>query len=134
MAYNKVEKVSASEVPLYRQPKLRTEAGGHITNIPTLIVKRAGSGRSSEDRHASIAFPVNLASVPKFCLGKREIVSLQNVKPLVLCRMPLHPNYRGKRYYNSQKKDADTHMQLSECTWLNSNICHCDPLRNLKGC
>lgn len=92
MAYNKVEKVSASQVLPYRQPKLRTEAGGHITNIPTLIVKRAGSGRSSEDRHASIAFPVNLASVPKFCLGKREIVSLQNVKPLVLCRMPLHPN------------------------------------------
>jgi hypothetical protein len=82
--------VSASEVLLYSQLKRRTEAGGHITNVPTLIVERTGIGGSSEDRHAAIAFPVHLASVPNLCLGKCEIVSLQNVKPLVLCRMPLH--------------------------------------------
>ena len=75
---------------MYGQFKRRTVAGGHVTNVPSLIVKRAGIGSSSEDRHAAVALPVHLASVPKICLGKCEIVSLQNVKPLVLCRMPLH--------------------------------------------
>jgi hypothetical protein len=90
MTYIKVEKGKRIGGTVYRQLKLRTEACGHITDVSTLIVKRAGIRRSSEDRHAAITFPVNLASVPKFCLGNREIVSLQNVKPLVLCRMPLH--------------------------------------------
>ena len=58
------KKVSASEVVLYRQLGRRTEAGWHITNVPSLIVKRAGVGRSSEDRHAGVALPVHLASVP----------------------------------------------------------------------
>jgi hypothetical protein len=112
--------------------KRRTVAGGHITNVPTLIVKRAGIRSSSKDRHTRITFPVHLASVPK--LGNCEIISLQNVKPLVLCWMPLHPIAEDKRHYNSKKRKVDTHMQLSECTWLNSNIRHCDPRRNLEGC
>ena len=65
MTYIKVEKGKRTGGTVYRQLKLRTVACGHITDVSTLIIKCPGIGSGSKDRHASIAFPVNLASVPK---------------------------------------------------------------------
>ena len=109
MTYVPVEKmVTASEILLYRQLKRHTVAGGYIANVPTLIVKRAGIGSRSEDRHAGIALSVHLASVPIFCLKKCEIVSLQNVKPLVLCWMPLHAISEVRTTAVAKKKRTQT--------------------------
>jgi len=81
------------------RPEVRSDPGSHITNVPCLVVESARITCRSKECHACITVPKYLGSVPKYFLDPFERVTLQNIKPLVLCRMPLHGKAEIKPYW-----------------------------------